>query len=147
MEEIWKDIGIKKYAVSNMGNVRGQDGIRILKPSTTYSGYKIVLISNNGICKSTTIHKLVMESFVGERPNGYDIDHINRIRYDNRLENLRYCTRSENSLNRCNTRTDIEESDPLLRIKLYQQKYSKQNKEKLSLYNKERYNKMKGVIL
>ena len=125
MEEIWKDIGIKKYAVSNMGNVRGQDGIRLLKPYITTKGYTQVCIYNDTIKIKKNVHILVMEAFVGERPNGYEIDHINRMRDDNRLNNLRYCTRSENNLNTCRTRTDIKETDPILRRKILRRQYDK----------------------
>lgn len=123
-QEIWKDIGIKKYAVSNLGNVRGSDGIRLLKPKTD-NGYRFVTMYKDGIRKHRTIHSLVMEAFVGERPNGYEIDHINRMRDDNRLNNLRYCTRSENNLNTCRTRTDIKETDPILRRKILRRQYDK----------------------
>jgi len=142
MEEIWKDIGIKKYAVSNMGNVRGADGITLMKP-LDQNGYKRVGIYNDGILKYRRVHHLVMEAFVGERPIGYDTDHINRIKNDNRLENLRYCSKSENMLNRCNTRTDIEETDPLLRKKIIQtewkKKYYEDNKEKVKEKVKQNY--------
>ena len=43
-------------------------------------------------------HRLIMEAFVG--PSDKDVDHINRIKTDNRFENLHYCTRTENNLNR-----------------------------------------------
>lgn len=100
MEEIWKPIGIKKYEVSNLGNVKGADGIRILKPRIKNNGYHEVVIQNNGNKKYKTIHSLVMEAFIGERPFGMDIDHINRNKNDNYLENLRYCSRSNNLKNR-----------------------------------------------
>ncbi len=151
MEEIWKDIGIKNYAVSNMGNVRGADGIRLLKLCDN-NGYKQVGIYNDGKLKPIKIHKLVMEAFVGERPDGFDIDHINRIKNDNRLENLRYCSKSENMLNKCNTRTDIEETDPVLRKKIIQnewnKKYYENNKDYRKHYyedNKERYKEYKKL--
>ena len=44
------------------------------------------------------VHRLIMMAFVGDSDK--DVDHINRIKTDNRFENLRYCTRSENQLNR-----------------------------------------------
>lgn len=45
------------------------------------------------------VHRLVYETFVGEIPEGMEIDHINTIRTDNRLENLRCVTRKENHNN------------------------------------------------
>ena len=45
------------------------------------------------------VHILVWETYVGEKPTGYELDHINTDRYDNRLENLRCVTHSENMLN------------------------------------------------
>mgnify|MGYP003647959551 CR=1 FL=1 len=43
-------------------------------------------------------HRLIMLAFVGESDQA--VDHINRIKTDNRFENLRYCTDSENQWNR-----------------------------------------------
>ena len=48
--------------------------------------------------KQYKAHRLIMLAFVGE--SDQDVDHINRIKTDNRFENLRYCTHIENSLNR-----------------------------------------------
>ena len=49
--------------------------------------------------KIMRVHRLVYETFVGEIPNGYEIDHINTVRDDNRLENLRCVTHFENNNN------------------------------------------------
>ena len=48
--------------------------------------------------KNYYAHRLIMMAFVGE--SDQDVDHINRIKTDNRFENLRYCTRCENNLNK-----------------------------------------------
>lgn len=45
------------------------------------------------------VHRVVYETFVGEVSQGYEIDHINTNRDDNRLENLRCVTHKENSNN------------------------------------------------
>lgn len=45
------------------------------------------------------VHRLVYETFNDKIPQGYQIDHINTIRDDNRLENLRCVTPKENSNN------------------------------------------------
>ena len=44
-------------------------------------------------------HRIVYETFVGEIPQGYELDHINTIRDDNRLENLRCVTHADNNRN------------------------------------------------
>jgi hypothetical protein len=48
--------------------------------------------------KMYNTHRLIMLAFVGE--SDQEVDHINRIKTDNRFENLRYCTHRENGLNR-----------------------------------------------
>jgi len=146
-EEIWKDIGIQKYAISNFGNIKGADGIRLLKPYYIGKGYKRIDIFSDGIRKHKKIHQLVLEAFVGPRPNGCEVDHINRIRDDNRLENLRYCSRAENNLNKCNTKTDVTETDPVLRKKIVAKQWREENKEKIREYNKNYKLKKKDIII
>ena len=45
------------------------------------------------------VHRVIYETFVGPIPDGYEIDHFNNIRDDNRLENLRCVTHKENMNN------------------------------------------------
>lgn len=45
------------------------------------------------------VHRAVYETFVGEIPNGYQIDHINTIKDDNSIGNLRAVTPKENTNN------------------------------------------------
>ena len=65
---------------------------RINKPNK--EGYIPIRISG----KLYQSHRLIMLAFVGESDK--DVDHINRIKTDNRFENLRYVTPSENNLNK-----------------------------------------------
>lgn len=51
-----------------------------------------------------SVHRIIWESFKGEISEGMEIDHINAIRDDNRLENLRLVTHKEN----CNNPLFIE---------------------------------------
>ena len=55
------------------------------------------------------VHRLVWETFNGSIPEGMEIDHINTIKTDNRLENLRCVSHKENSNNEL-TREHISES-------------------------------------
>lgn len=105
--ETWKQIpDYPKYLVSDMGNVKSIRG-NILKPfdRRKYSidknviGYRTVHLSgtkSKSRYDNKTVHSLVMEAFVGPRPNGFVINHINGIKWDNRLDNLEYCTKSHN---------------------------------------------------
>lgn len=104
-EEIWKDIkgyeGL--YQVSNMGRVRSSspqnknpDKIKS-QGFNKSSGYKFVLLSKGGKITSHLTHKLVMTAFCPPPDTSLVIDHINNIRIDNRLTNLRWVTRKENN--------------------------------------------------
>lgn len=102
---IWKQAyGFPQYEVSDMGQVRSLFGryknkprLHILKLQTTAKGYASVSLQVNNKSKFTRVHKLVLETFVSPRPSANHVaDHINRIRNDNRLENLRWVTAYEN---------------------------------------------------
>jgi hypothetical protein len=103
MEEIWKSlIGYEGlYEISNMGRVKSIkfDKERILKPSITNKGYYIIVLYKDNIRDCKTIHRLVIRTFIGEPKSDEICDHINRIKTDNRIENLRWVTKSKNNLN------------------------------------------------
>lgn len=58
-------------------------------------GYLIAMIGG----KRHSLHRLAWLYFYGRMPNG-DIDHINGVRDDNRIDNLRECSRSKNCMNK-----------------------------------------------
>lgn len=116
--EIWKDVegyeGL--YQVSNEGRVKslerfvesvahGKPCIRhlqekIMKPTQNKRHiYKQLALAKDGVKEMMKIHRLVWETFVSKIPDGYEIDHINTVRTDNRLENLRCVTPKENRNN------------------------------------------------
>lgn len=94
------------YDVSNRGEVRSLprevQGTRKyttkggpLKGSTHKSGHISVSLSIGGVRKREYIHRLVYQEFVGEIPDGMEIRHLNGVPSDNRLENLRIGTRTD----------------------------------------------------
>lgn len=70
----------------------------VLCKLTLLHGYQIITCQQPKKC-IVLIHRMVYETFNGEIPQGYEIDHINTIKTDNSLKNLRCVTHSENMLN------------------------------------------------
>ncbi len=119
MTEVWKDIqGYEGwYQVSNLGRVKRLKKVHcnhgkvnvverdhILTPSKDKKGYLVVILSKEGkLKKHTKVHRLVAEAFISNEDNKPQVDHINRIRNDNRVENLRWVTNSENQYNSSRT--------------------------------------------
>lgn len=104
----WKQFRDYNYEVSKNGSVRNLKTCRILKQRVDKNyGYVLVDIQINKTNKTFKVHRLVAETFLGEKDGNYQVDHINRVRHDNRLENLRWVTPSENNANRGNISKDI----------------------------------------
>tara|TARA_R110000787_G_C13149682_1_gene418323 strand:- start:46 stop:519 length:474 start_codon:yes stop_codon:yes gene_type:complete len=69
------------------------------KTQTMMDGYPYVNLYNDGKKKMKKIHRLIAEHYIPNPQNKQFVDHINRIRDDNRIENLRWVTSSENNTN------------------------------------------------
>ena len=98
--EIFKNItDYDKYAVSNIGRVINNITGKILKPMMIKGGYFIVTLCKHGKPKQFLVHRLVALTFLDNLENKLFVDHINNIQTDNRLENLRMVTSTENNQN------------------------------------------------
>ena len=89
----------ENYTINEEGIVMNKKG-KELKPCIHTTGYKMVDLYKDGKRKHFRLHRLLAETFI-PNPNNYKIiDHIDRDRLNNNLNNLRWTTPTGNALNR-----------------------------------------------
>ena len=111
INEVWKDINSYegKYQVSNYGRIKSFPKFikrktgsyftkeKVLKCTIDNYGYPCVNLYSNGTIYHIRVHILVAKAFI-ENPNGYsDINHIDGNKQNNSVDNLEWCTRSQNT--------------------------------------------------
>lgn len=93
------------YEVNENGtilrNIKSKKQIKIfLDMHHSKAGYYMAFVRFKGKPTRVTIHRVVAECWLGPRPEGYEIDHIDRNSHNNHYSNLRYVTKSEQMKNR-----------------------------------------------
>lgn len=90
--EEWKPINETKYLISSLGRIlnTNNDFELTINKSGRYGR-----ISING--ESYSVHRLVAEAFISNPEHKPQVNHINGLKYDNRVENLEWVTSRENN--------------------------------------------------
>ena len=113
MSEIWKDIegyeGL--YQVSNYGRVRSLDRYvkqnhntkqlkkgKLIQPIKDCKGYLRLKLCKENTSKRVKIHRLVAQAFIPNPENKPQVNHIDGNKTNNRIQNLEWCTNSENQI-------------------------------------------------
>ena len=116
-EEIWKDIpGLEgEYQASSLGNLKSLDRTieyinlagkicnravkgKIIKPTTFRDGYKYVRLARK-YDRAIPVHELIARAFIGPKPEGLYVKHLNGIKDDNSIQNLSYSSKSDCVIN------------------------------------------------
>lgn len=98
MTRIKKIEGFSDYSITDSGKVLSEykGNFKWLKPGKYRGGYLQVILRNGGKTYAKKVHRLVAEAHIPNIDNKPCVDHINGVRTDNRVENLRWCTHQEN---------------------------------------------------
>lgn len=97
-----------RYKVDESGNVFSVARGRNIKPTSDRYGYKYVVLSVCGRRKTMKVHRLVAEAYIPNPDGKQTVDHINNIKDDNRVENLRWATASEQKFNEITHKKIVE---------------------------------------
>lgn len=108
-KEVWKDVvGYEGfYMVSNSGRVKSLNRVSdynsrptkgiYIKDRKSNKGYFLIRLNKNGHASAFLLHRLIAIAFIPNPENKRCVNHINGIKDDNRIENLEWCTYSENN--------------------------------------------------
>lgn len=106
------------YEISEDGrifrNVKSKKQPKIFKNK---DGYRIASIRVEKQYRQIYIHRVVAECWLGEKPDGYETDHIDRNKDNNHYTNLRYVTKSEQMKNRDYSKINTISSINLLKAR------------------------------
>lgn len=119
--------------------VPSKQGLRYPKQTPDKDGYLRIRIGRS----TFRVHRLVAVAFIPNTDNTPTVDHINRIRYDNRLENLRWATPTEQAENSVRVLNSVmkygfrKKEDPKEYHRLQMQEYRKRTHQEYNQYQRE----------
>ena len=105
---------MSKYIATKEGVIIGLRGNPIA-PVYKKNGYVVFSEMSEGKMRQTLVHRFVYEFFHGAIPDGMTVDHIDGVRHNNALSNLRLMSRGDNSRKGCCVLTEYEVAEIRLR--------------------------------
>ena len=118
--EKWKDIpnfnGL--YQVSNNGNIKRAKDEYIFKKNKNSRGYRIITLTKDKKEYSLSVHRLVAEAFIPNPNNLPQINHKDGNKLNNKIENLEWCTQSENMKHAYKNKLEIKSGKKVVQFDL-----------------------------
>lgn len=118
IDEEWRPVpDFPLYVVSNYGRIwssrktRGVEG-RIMRLVPDDKGYMTTRLVNESGGKTIKAHVLVAQVFIGPRPDGLQVRHLDSDKTNNALSNLAYGTQLENMADRVALKTHCKNDHP-----------------------------------
>ena len=95
---MYRQIENTKYEINREGDVRNTETGRILKQQPR-GDYLKVTLSEGNVARQISVHRLVATAFCEKGYGNTIVDHIDRDKYNNNADNLRWCTYADNARN------------------------------------------------
>lgn len=86
----------ENYVISENADIINTRTGRVLKQGKNQKGYNMITLSSNGISKIKCVHRIMYESYVGNIPNGLEVNHMDGNKGNNSIKNLALITHTEN---------------------------------------------------
>lgn len=96
---------IELYEASTLGRIRNKNTMRVLSSTVERAGYVKVGLYGRGKRIAALVHRAVASAFLPDWDPALTVDHINKDRGDNRVQNLRMATRAQQNANKCHVNT------------------------------------------
>lgn len=106
-----------RYLISNYGNIVTLDNRmrgRKLTIKVSGNGYSMVSLYKEGVCNSTTIHRLVAQAFIPLVDGKGVVNHKDGNKLNNYVENLEWCTQSENRIHAISTGLSVPNTEAFI---------------------------------
>jgi hypothetical protein len=87
------------YKINKNGDVYSCRYSKLMSPNITEDDYYFVMLTKEGICKKCRIHRLIAKQWISNPDNLPEVDHIDRNRQNNHIDNLRWVDRQTNRRN------------------------------------------------
>ena len=99
MKEIWKTyLKVSDVECSTLGNLRRKHDKHVYSQNTSPNGYRFIRIKRSGKIILISVHRAIAETFLPNPEMKPEVNHIDGVRSNNQLDNLEWCTSSENSI-------------------------------------------------